>query len=420
MTQITCVAVFADRTPCTRVPYRGSRWCSACYSGSRRHGWTDPNGRTRQRPKNTVLPFLQAAAQAMTDECIDLTGYVGRPTVRLNGVSMWASRAVWVLAHGDPGDRHVLHSCHRGAEGCVNVSHLSLGDDADNHRDRVMSGRSFVRVSRSKVPRLARPGIRCTVIEAGSRCADRHPTDDICSKHRRRERLYGDPLIRSTRALLAAGATAATDKCVMLPASYGRPTVRLNGVGMTASRAVWVLVHGEPGGQCVLHSCHRGEEGCINVRHLSLGTQQQNVADMVSAGRHARGERNGHAKLTAKQVALVRELAWNMTQDALAAEFGVSRQAIAHVLHGRTWGGARGPVPKASARGERIAVAKLTEADARSILSLYVRGSRWHNQGNRAALAKEYRVSERTIMDVVRGDTWGWLSSEKTQGHVTT
>ncbi|WP_327345979.1 hypothetical protein [Streptomyces europaeiscabiei] len=189
---------------------------------------------------------------------------------------------------------------------------------------------------------------------------------------------------------------------------------------MTASRAVWLLVQGDPGDQYVLHSCHRGQEGCISIRHLYLGSQQQNVADMVSAGRHAHGERNGHARLTAKQVQGIRERAGTVIQGALAAEFGVSRQAIAHVIHGRTWGDNQGPVAKVSARGARIAVAKLDETAVRSIRSRYVRGSRWHDRGNRAALAAEYGVSERTIMDVVRGETWGWLSSNESQGHVTT
>ncbi|MFD0208932.1 helix-turn-helix domain-containing protein [Streptomyces hirsutus] len=420
MAQITCVVVFANGTPCTRAPYRGSKWCSACYTWTRRHGWADPNGRTPQRPKNTVLPFLKAAAQATTDECVDLTGWAGRPVVLLDGKSMWASRAVWILAHGNPGDQHVLHSCHRGDEGCVNIRHLRLGDDADNHQDRVAAGRSFVRIPRARAPRPARPGIRCNIIERGRRCDEHHPTEGMCNKHRRREELYGDPLIRSTRDLLTAGTAADTDECVMLPARYGRPTVRLDGVGMTASRAVWLLVHGDPGDQYVLHTCHRGQEGCINVRHLYLGTQQQNVADAVNAGRHAHGERNGHAKLTAKQVQRIRERSGTVTQDALAAEFGISRQAIAHVLHGRTWSGTQGPVAKVSARGERIAVAKLDEAAVRSIRSRYVRGSRWHNRGNRAALAEEYGVTERTIMDVVRSNTWGWLSSEEAQGHTTT
>jgi hypothetical protein len=380
----------------------------------------NPNGRTPQRAKNTVMPFLKAAAQATTDDCIDLTGYANRPTVQLNGVSMWASRAVWILAHGDPGDLHVLHTCHRGVEGCVNIRHLRLGGDADNHRDRVAVGRSFVPVPRPSTPRPTRPGVRCKVVEDGQRCGDRHPTDDMCSKHRRRERLYGDPLIRSTRSLLAAGVTAATDGCVMLPASYGRPTIRMNGVGMTASRAVWLLAHGDPGDQYVLHSCHQGQEGCINIRHLYLGTQQQNVADTVRAGRHARGERNGHAKLTAAQAQRIREQSGTVTQDTLAAEYGVSRSTIAHVLHGRTWGEAQGAVVKVSARGERNALAKLDEAAVRSVRRRYIRGSRWHNRGNRAALAAEYGVAERTILDIVRGDTWSWLSGEDPQGHVTT
>ncbi|MEV5930923.1 hypothetical protein ACPCSG_23535 [Streptomyces cellulosae] len=188
---------------------------------------------------------------------------------------------------------------------------------------------------------------------------------------------------------------------------------------MTASRAVWVLAHGDPGDRYVLHTCHRGEDGCINLLHLYLGDQAQNVVDTVSAGRHALGERNGQAKLTADQARRVRELAGTMTQDALAARFNVSRQAISHVLHGRTWGDSKVPVRKMSARGERNALAKLDAAAVLDIRRRYVRGSRWHNRGNRAALAAEYGVSERTIMDVVRGDTWTWLGDCATQ-HVVT
>lgn len=351
MNQRICVVVFHDGSPCTRQPYRGSKWCSACYSWSRTHGWADPNGRHPQRPKNTVMPFLKAAAQATTDECIDLTGYAHRPTVRMDGKTMWASRAVWIIANGDPGDRHALHTCNRGFEGCVNIRHLYLGDNAQNILDTARAGRSFRQIVRADQPspRPKRPGIRCKVVEDGRRCKDRHPTKDMCSKHQRRQRLFGDPLIKSTHALLRAAATAETDECITLPGRSGRPYTRLNGVAMTSSRAVWVLANGDPGDRHVLHTCHRGDEGCINIRHLYLGDHARNVLDMIESGRHARGMTNGHAKLT--------------------------------------------------------------EEDVRSIRRRYVRGSRWHGRGNSAALAKEYGVSENAIRQATRGATWGWLDA---------
>jgi len=35
----------------------------------------------------------------------------------------------------------------------------------------------------------------------------------------------------------------------------------------------------------VRHTCDRGHEGCVNPRHLVLGTQQENVGDMVRRNR---------------------------------------------------------------------------------------------------------------------------------------
>lgn len=53
---------------------------------------------------------------------------------------MSASRAVWFIAEGDPGEAWVLHTCSRGWQGCVNRRHLYLGDAAQNSRDMVAAG----------------------------------------------------------------------------------------------------------------------------------------------------------------------------------------------------------------------------------------------------------------------------------------
>jgi len=80
---------------------------------------------------------LQAAAQATSDACVDLDGYKNRPNVRFQGKMMEASRAVWWIANGDPGDAAILHTCHRGKEGCISIRHLYAGDNIRNVRDRV-------------------------------------------------------------------------------------------------------------------------------------------------------------------------------------------------------------------------------------------------------------------------------------------
>lgn len=111
--------------PCGKIKARG--YCRKHYDRWLRHG--DPTV-TLKRGKGVLLAELQAAAQATTSECIILTTRNGtsRPGAVLNGTFMCASRAVWILAHGDPGEDQVVVDCGRGEDGCINIKHMGLGD----------------------------------------------------------------------------------------------------------------------------------------------------------------------------------------------------------------------------------------------------------------------------------------------------
>lgn len=106
-----------------------------------------------------------------------------------------------------------------------------------------------------------------------------------------------------------------------------------------------------------LHSC--ANPGCVNIEHLRAGTHQDNVTDMVIAGRNRYtaipGERNGSAKLTDLQVAEIRRRhikGVNHLQPgntlALAQEFGVSRGQISRI----TTAGAKADTPDNQWRSE--------------------------------------------------------------------
>ena len=66
-----------------------------------------------------------------------------------------------------------------------------------------------------------------------------------------------------------------------------RPRFRENGIQVYASYTSWRQYKGEvPAGLQILHRCDNPL--CVNPDHLFLGTQQDNVQDMVAKGRHAK------------------------------------------------------------------------------------------------------------------------------------
>lgn len=147
----TCRVTYAGGTPCVG-PHYAKGLCQPCYSWSWRNSGRDPEGRRPRRSPGELDALLRAAATATTDECIILTGYARRPVVQNGGrfesaaKGMNASRAVWILAHGDPGDDVlVCHSCNggSGASGCINIRHLYPGDEERNKLDMVQAGHTL-------------------------------------------------------------------------------------------------------------------------------------------------------------------------------------------------------------------------------------------------------------------------------------
>jgi hypothetical protein len=131
---------------------------------------------------------------------------------------------------------------------------------------------------------------------------------------------------------------------VILSGYGSRPVARLDDVQMNASRAVWILAHGDPGDLSVLHRCHRGEEGCVNIRHLYLGDQERNLADMVGAGRSLKGEDAPSHRLTEEDVTIIRReyvagarYPAPGSKRALAERFGVDPATVGYCVRRKTW-----------------------------------------------------------------------------------
>lgn len=109
-----------------------------------------------------------------------------------------------------------------------------------------------------------------------------------------------------------------------------------------AHRIAYELHHGTivPPDVLVLHSCDNPP--CCNPRHLFLGTQADNVADMHTKNRESGGsqpgERNPFSKLTDADVRAIRsELAKGRTYADIGKQFGVHLSVIGRIATRKSW-----------------------------------------------------------------------------------
>lgn len=107
-----------------------------------------------------------------------------------------------------------------------------------------------------------------------------------------------------------------------------------------AHRVSWLYSRlTDPGPLLVLHRCDN--PACVRPSHLFLGTNADNVADMVEKGRQAQHDCDGRSSVTvtAEDVRQIRALfeAGEMDRVALAARFRISRQVVYFITTNRSW-----------------------------------------------------------------------------------
>lgn len=88
-----------------------------------------------------------------------------------------------------------------------------------------------------------------------------------------------------------------------------------------------------------LHVLHKFDvRNCVNPKHLTLGTNADNVKDRVKKNRSggAKGEINYKAKLNKKQVLKIKSLARGQTKK-LSEKYGVDRTTIQRIQRGKYW-----------------------------------------------------------------------------------
>jgi len=143
--------------------------------------------------------------------------------------------------------------------------------------------------------------------------------------------------MRGTRPLLSVFAHCKPDKngCWIWQLARQRSGHGVCSVGGgksgRAHRQAWIEKNGPvPEGMCVLHKCDNPP--CINPEHLWLGTQLQNIQDMLAKRRHRYGERHRWTKFADADIKFIR--ASTLSSAELSEKVGASQDYICEIRRG--------------------------------------------------------------------------------------
>jgi hypothetical protein len=106
----------------------------------------------------------------------------------------------------------------------------------------------------------------------------------------------------------------------------------------TAHRVSWVVYRGAiPAGLVVCHKCDN--RACVNPDHMFVGTQRDNILDMMRKGRQRvylrHGSLSNRTKLDEEKVANI--LRDTRTARVIAAAYGVKNGVIHNIKSRLTW-----------------------------------------------------------------------------------
>lgn len=190
-------------------------------------------------------------------------------------------------------------------------------------------------------------------------------------------------------------------------AEYGAFSVGRRSV--SAHRFSWELHRGlVPEGLMVLHECDNPK--CVRPDHLFLGTNLDNIDDMVKKERQSRGETHGMHRLTEADVLAARErYATGESVEDLARQLGVARVTMQQAITGRTWkhlpglskaqlrAAAKSNHAARTRRGEHHPNARVTGAMGDTMCAAYLRG-----EGTQRQVAARFGVSQKALQTALR------------------
>ena len=115
---------------------------------------------------------------------------------------------------------------------------------------------------------------------------------------------------------------------------YGR--IGIDYKRILAHRYSYEFHYGDiPEGLQVNHHCDT--PACVNLGHLYVGTNQDNMDDYVNRGWSRKGEKHHNAKLTREDVLIIRALSGHETQKKVAGWFNIAQGHVNRIVNNKTW-----------------------------------------------------------------------------------
>lgn len=178
-------------------------------------------------------------------------------------------------------------------------------------------------------------------------CNDKHKCKGLCAKHYKRLRTKGtfDIQIFPDFANRFWSKVDKTETCWLWIGGKdngGYGTIAYKGRTQKAHRVSWEIALGAiPEDLMVLHTCD--VRNCVNPQHLFLGTQTDNMRDMVSKGRwngaDVSGTKNPMSKLNLTDARKIRQeyQTGKYSQHELARMFDVAPMTINAIVRNKRW-----------------------------------------------------------------------------------
>lgn len=124
--------------------------------------------------------------------------------------------------------------------------------------------------------------------------------------------------------------------------NYGYTRIYVNGKHERLFRYLYEQKYGKiPKGMVVRHKCDN--PSCCNVKHLEIGTQLDNINDMIIRNRHHKGKcpklygyKNAKCKLSKKDVCEI--YLSNLSYKKLAVKYDISTTNVFLIKQKKIWG----------------------------------------------------------------------------------